>query len=219
MRHHIQKQILDTLSQAESLRYADINPMKLEGNVFTYHVKQLIIDDLITQNEDKSYSLTTAGRAYIVHRNEKAETSAHSIFLVVIRHKNKLLLRKRLVQPMLGYSGFVHGEPHAELSIEESVINRVKEKTGMGVNDIRIHGSGLIRMKVDGETNNFSHAILVSASAINKENFIKNDKTGENFWVEKNQLATTEQLLPSCSDLMELIHSLKSVWYDLSYDF
>lgn len=216
MRHHIQKAILDRLATADSLRYADINTNNLDGNVFTYHLKQLAADQLVAQNADKTYGLTQLGRAYIVHRYENLATQAHSIFLVIIRHNNKLLLRKRLTQPMLGYSGFIHGEPLAGQPLIETVISRVRTKAGLTLESPHVHSSGLVQITVDDELNNFSHVVLIEASVSSLALPIESDETGVNYWVDESDLETIEKLLPSCIDLLAHSRSKKS-WFDLSY--
>jgi ADP-ribose pyrophosphatase len=216
MLHHIQKRILDQLSHAETLRYTDINPSKLEGNVFTYHLRQLIAAKLVVQNDDKSYSLTERGRAYLVRRFEDELTSAHSIFLIVIRYNDQILLRERLVHPTLGYRGFVHGEPKSDEPLEMTVRQRILEKTGLAITNTEVHGSGLIRIHQNEELQSFSHAIIVSATATDSELLIDADTTGRNYWVQKDHLADEARLLPSCLDIMHFIDS-GDAWFDLSY--
>ncbi len=83
MLHHIRRTILDMLAIAESLRYGQLKPKELDGNVFTYHLQGLISDKLIQKNAAGDYCLTHKGRDYIVHRYEDSAYSAHSIFLIV----------------------------------------------------------------------------------------------------------------------------------------
>lgn len=216
MRHPLQRSILNSLATAKTRRYSDMNIDKLDGNVFTYHLKQLLRDKLVQQNRDGSYSLTRPGKHYIIHRHEDPALSAHSIFLVIIRHRDMLLLRKRLVQPMIDYSGFVHGEPIAGEPIEQTVKSRVFLKTGLELHTINVHSSGLVQISVNNHLDTFSHVILITAEINDDQTLALGDATGENFWINESKLNSVSQLLPSCLDLLE--HSNTSrPWFYFDY--
>lgn len=218
MLHHIQKSIIDVLASKDSAHYADLKPADLDGNQFTYHLKQLIVDKLVAKNDDGTYSLTQKGRGYLVTRYENPDEMAHTIFLVVIRHGGKLLLRERKVQPMLGYIGFLHGEPTAEKTLGESVRERVSAKAGIDIEDITVCGSGLIRLLSDGQTQSFSHAIIVRANAASGELPISEDKTGRNFWADETELNSIPNLLPSCGDILNFVFDPSVGWFDRTYE-
>lgn len=217
MLHHIQRSVIDVLAGMETARYGDLKPADLDGNQFTYHLKQLVSAKLVVQNDDGTYSLTKSGRSYLVHRYEDEAESAHTIFLLVVRSGDKLLLRKRLVQPALGHVGFIHGEPLASEPLEQTIRDRFKLKTGLDTPDITIHASGLIRMTKSDEIESFSHAIIASMSLPSDDLPIGADATGENFWVTESELANVSDLLPSCVDIITLVSEGGS-WFDWSYD-
>ncbi len=200
------------MAHKDPARYADLKPKDMDGNQFAYHLKQLLSDKMIVKNDDGTYSLTSTGKSYLVHRYENQGDSAHTIFLVVIRNGDNILLRKRKVQPMLGWTGFVHGEPLAGEALDITIKNRVKDKTGLNINNLTIHGSGLIRMP-----ESFSHAIIVSTETEGKELPIVEDETGINFWTE-DALETIDKLIPSTGDILEYINDTDRRWFDLSYD-
>lgn len=213
MRHHIQMSILDRLAHGERLRYTDLNTYTLDGNVFTYHVKQLRIDSLIQQHDDKTYSLTQVGKAFVVNRYEDSAWQAHSIFLVILECDAQLLLRERLVQPMLGYTGFIHGEPVVGLSIEQAAAERVLLKTGLAVSPEVVSG-GFITIKKGDELESYSHVVLLRATADSTELPLGKDDTGRNMWIAASELGVQDRLLPSCADLMRLS---PGEWFDLRY--
>lgn len=217
MLHHIQKAIIDVLAGKDPARYADLKPADMDGNQFTYHLKQLITAKMVAQNEDGTYSLTKTGQTYLIRRYEDLDEAAHTIFLVVIRHDNKLLLRQRLVQPSLGTVGFVHGEPVATKPLEESVAERVKLKTGLDVTDMTVHGSGLIRIQANDRIESFSHAIIVSTTVASEDLPIAQDTTGHNFWADTSTLNSIEHLLPSCNDILQGLDDGTLGWFNLSY--
>ena len=218
MLHHIQRSIIDVLSSEESRRYGELKPADMDGNQFTYHLKQLIASKFVGQNDDGTYSLTAEGRTYLVHRYEELSDAAHTIFLMAITHGDNILLRKRLVQPSLGAVGFLHGEPTAPKPLTDSISERITSKTGLAARDIHIHSSGLIRIYRHDELQSFSHAIIVTAELDSEELPIAQDKTGENFWVSRHDLKAVPNLLPSCQDILQLLDQKNTSWFDLSYD-
>jgi hypothetical protein len=212
MIHHIRRSILDMLATAQSMRYGELKPTSLDGNVFNYHLKGLITDSFVHKNADGNYSLTQQGRDYIVHRHEDITQSAHSIYLIVLKRGDTYLLRRRSVQPMLGYAGFIHGEPIAGVNIVGSAVERLHNKTGIQNVTLSVIGSALISQYVDEELQSFSNAIILYGET-QQDIYIENDETGENFWAE---LEADEKTLPSCKDIVEMI-SNQQAWLDRSY--
>ena len=212
MIHHIRKSILDKLATAQSMRYAELKPPNLDGNVFTYHLKGLISEKFVLKNDFGEYSLTQAGKDYIVHRYEESALSAHSIFLIVLQNESNYLLRRRKVQPLIEYAGFMHGEPKAGENVLVSAKKRLCAKTGIENVKLSIAGSALISQYINSELQSFSSAIIIYGKT-NKNIKIESDSTGINFW---SSLGSTEKLLPSCNDIIKMINE-KQTWLEQSY--
>jgi hypothetical protein len=194
------------------MRYNELKPKDLDGNVFTYHLKGLIVDNLVQKNETGEYSLTYAGRDYIVHRNEDSALSAHSIFLIVLKRQSEYLLRCRDVQPLIGYTGFVHGEPEAGVDIIQTASKRLQDKTGIHDAGLAVVGSALIAQYRLDELQSYSHAVIILGET-QSDIEIKSDGTGHNFWAS---LDSVEKLLPSCEDIVAMVDS-KQTWLERSY--
>lgn len=201
MIHHIRRSVLDKLATAETLRYGELKPKDLDGNVFTYHLKGLMVDNLVTKNDAGDYLLTDAGRDYIVHRYEDSTLSAHSIFLIVLTRGSEYLLRRRDVQPLIGYVGFVHGEPEAGVDVVLTAQERLSAKTGIDGVELSIAGSALISQYRDDELQSFSHAVILTGQT-DQDIRIEGDDTGANFW---SDLTDVQNLLPSCPDIVQMI--------------
>lgn len=212
MLHHIRRAILDKLATAEYLRYGELKPENLDGNVFNYHLKGLIVDKLVQKNSAADYSLTQYGRDYIVHRYEDSSQSAHSIFLIVLQRQSQYLLRRRDVQPLLGYTGFIHGEPEAGVDIIQTATKRLYDKTGINNVDLSVAGSALIAQYIANELQSFSHAVIINGLT-EQDIEIESDATGHNFWSELNAI---EKLLPSCPDIIRMLDD-KQVWLEQAY--
>lgn len=212
MLHHIRRSVLDQLATAESMRYGELKPKDLDGNVFTYHLKGLIVDNLVRKNETGDYLLTERGRDFIVHRYEDALLSAHSIFLIVLKRQSKYLLRRREVQPLIGYAGFLHGEPEAGVDVIQTAKKRLYTKTGMDNINLSIAGSALISQYRADELQSFSHAIILSGET-EQDIETEGDATGSNFW---DNLDTAQKLLPSCIDITNMIDN-QQTWFEHTY--
>ena len=202
MLHHIQKSILHVLAAADSLRYGQIKPKELDGNVFGYHLKQLISDEYVEKTPEGHYALTSKGREYIVHRHEDSRYSAHTIFLVVLKHRENYLLRERKVQPLLGMSGFVHGEPKPGEAVTATAQARLIDKTGIDA-ELSIRGHALISQYKNGELHSYSHAIILYGETMHNIR-IEEDETGKNYWAD-NESLSDETVLPSTLDIVELL--------------
>lgn len=214
MLHHIQKSIMDQLATSEMKRYGQLKPAELDGNVFGYHLKALMIEKYITKNELGDYALTQKGKDYIVHRYENPLTQAHSIFLIALRRGDTWLMRERLVQPLIGMAGFIHGEPVAGESIEATAEQRLVEKTGI-TTTLHVHSSGLIAITRGHQLESYSHAVILVGET-SDDIHISEDATGRNFWQPAAELSAAENL-PSYSDIVARVTTHDTTPFDLRY--
>ena len=212
--HHIQKSILDCLSTATDRRYSDLKPHDLDGNVFNYHLKQLLAGKLVNKSLDGNYTLASAGVDYIVHRYENPLLQAHSIFLIAIRRGDKWLMRERLVQPLLGMSGFIHGEPVAGEPLVTTAMRRLQEKTGLTI-PLAVRCGGLITILRDNAIESFSHAIILTGST-DQDVSVADDKTGRNYWLAASSLSEP-MILPSCADIIAYVDTDATTTFELTY--
>lgn len=217
MLHHYQRHILDLLGTNTSCRYSDLKPEDVDGNTFTYHLKQLCSQKYIERLSTGEYALTQRGRAYMVHRYEDLSTQAHSIFLIVLKIGDQLLLRERLVQPLINYTGFIHGEPSFNEPVQVTAERRLLEKTGITCK-LNVTSSGLIRIFKNNELQSHSHAIILTGElpAINETAFVRADATGRNLLVTQKDMQSLI-LLPSCDDILVMIR--KNIpWFERDYN-
>lgn len=206
---------MDKLATAEMKRYSDLKPAELDGNVFGYHLKALLIEKYVSKSEQGEYALTQKGKDYVVHRFENPLLQAHSIFLIALSRGDKWLLRERSVQPLIGMAGFIHGEPVPGEPIINTAIRRLREKTGLQA-DLRMHSSGLISITRDGVLESYSHAVVLVGQT-DSDLSITKDATGHNFWIPSSRL-DMETVLPSCVDIITGINKHSSTPFDLHYN-
>lgn len=202
---------MDVLASAPSRRYGELKPPELDGNTFGYHLKMLLSEKYISKADDGSYELTAKGRSFIVHRYENQVYSAHSIYLIVIKNDASYLLRTRKVQPLLGYKGFIHGEPEHNRTVTESAKERLMTKTGLDVH-LEVKGSALITQFKDNDLQSYSHAVILYGET-HQQHITENDETGKNGW---SNLTDQKNLLPSCRDIIAMIDN-GDTWLEKAY--
>ncbi|MDB5181629.1 MAG: hypothetical protein JWP13_392, partial [Candidatus Saccharibacteria bacterium] len=114
------------------------------------------------------------------------------------------LLRKRLVHPMYGKIGFLHGEPIAAEPLETTAAQILKRRTGL-TGEFHVAGSGLARIFLDNKLESFTSFTLLTATIADNGLENSTDETGENFWTESDSPDFTQpDMLPSMADLADL---------------
>lgn len=217
--HHLQKKIIAALVECETARYADLKPENIDGNTFTYHLRALTQQKLIVKNKDGKYALTNKGKLYGINSSVTKKDvlhQAHSIILLSIRDGNKWLLRKRLVQPMYGKIGFIHGEPEAGKTVFEAASETLKRRTKLS-GEFAVKGSGFVSLQDrENELVAYSHFTLLEVT--NLQGTLKaSDSHGENRWLEKPDFASKD-MIPSMGNITEQIKKPGVFFVDLNYE-
>ena len=217
--HHLQKDILQKLVLSENVRYADIKPAAVDGNIFTYHLHQLEKQNYVQKQADGSYSLTATGKALGISSALSAQElleQAHPVFFLAVRDSSgQWLLRKRLVQPVYGKWGFIHGEPQAAEPISVTAARVFMTKTGLSA-AFEACGSGYIRIFQAEELESFTQFTLLCAT-IEHQVIITHDSTGENAWLEQPDFASND-MIPSMAELASQLQNNDEFFFcELNY--
>lgn len=216
--HHIQKAILQKLIHIPDARYADLKPADMDGNIFSYHLHQLERAGLILKTEENRYALTASGKAEGINSNVPAaelHAQAHSILLLQVRDNDgKWLLRRRIVHPMHGYIGFLHGEPKIGQPVAETAADRLMQQTGLTAS-FRVQGSGYITLYKNDDLESYTHFTLLSAMDASGE-LIQSNNTGENIWIENPDFADTSYI-PSMVALAKMTDTTGLFFVELTH--
>lgn len=133
--HPLRKQILYQLITNPYLPFSKLKPKEIESNLFIYHLKQLIIEDLVKKRADGKYELIAEGidlADRLSLENFKVRIQPKIITLIVCQNKKgEFLLYKRAKQPFLGYIGFPYGKIHLGEKITQAGERELQEKTGL----------------------------------------------------------------------------------------
>jgi len=129
--HHIQREIIDRLMHAESLRFKALKPDGMESNIFMYHLKQLINQGLVTK-VDNVYVLAPAGLQYVDNLSSigsKPIAQPKVICILYIQNKaGDILVAQKKVQPFIGAHMLPSGKQRLEESIDQHVVRELEEK-------------------------------------------------------------------------------------------
>lgn len=137
--HQIQAQILKKLLLSEGARFAQIKPDGIPSDQFTFHIKRLLENGIITKEGDL-YHLTLAGKEYanrfdIDSGPVKTEKQAKlGVLVIAFRDTNgvrEYVAQERLKHPFFGYRGFISGKIKWGERVVDTAERELKEETGL----------------------------------------------------------------------------------------
>jgi ADP-ribose pyrophosphatase YjhB (NUDIX family) len=153
--HHIQKHIIDVLMFQEVARFRDLRPPKVDTNLFSYHLKLLIKNDIVKKTTT-GYTLSTNGLAYVDRVSVVSKTVRTQpkiiTMLVVQNSEGDVLLWRRKRQPYINAWTLPYGKLHTEdESIEAAVKRELSEKLMLTDQAVRHVGDCYIHVNTEGQ--------------------------------------------------------------------
>lgn len=159
--HHIQKEILQRLIFAPSLRFSELKPEGMESNIFMYHLKQLIVQRFVAKSADGSYRLSTKGMTYadgLSFKTGKPRQQPKVVSMIALQGPGGTwLFARRKVQPFIGRYMLISGKQHFGEDALEHATRELREKTGIdvalqrrGLADIRTYSGDEIMTHIVG---------------------------------------------------------------------
>jgi|SRR5581483_7547843 len=204
--HRLQQHILSSLIASQQLRYARLKPAEVEGNLFMYHLRQLIKAGYVEKTPAGLYQLSAAGKFYADQLSLKTFTpraQPRIVTLMTVRGPNdQWLLYRRLRQPLLGMVGFPYGKLHLGETIQQAARRELKEKTGLSA-DLTHRGDGYATIYQDGEpVSQILFHLFYGRDPIGR--LTAKTKVGESFWADPTELPASE-VMPTVPDLLALV--------------
>jgi len=197
--HHIQKHIIDLLMYQKVARFRDLRPPRVDTNLFTYHLKNLVTSGFL-EKIDTGYTLSTVGLSYVdrVSSEKKTIRSQPKIItmLVVQNSDGDILLQRRTKQPYIDTWTLPYGKIHIEdASVNAAAQREAYEKLGIEHQSLEHAGDCYIRVYTGEE--------LLSTTLAHVFRFYKNDIAPSDTlkWVRPHKLAQL-QLAPAVEDVM-----------------
>jgi ADP-ribose pyrophosphatase YjhB (NUDIX family) len=153
--HHIQKHIIEVLMFNEVARFRDLRPPKVDTNLFSYHLKLLIKNDIV-KKLSTGYTLSTYGIGYVDRLSvisKKVRTQPKIITMMVVQNsEGEVLLWRRKRQPYINAWTLPYGKLHTEdESIEAAAKRELSEKLALTKQDVRHVGDCYIHVTTKGK--------------------------------------------------------------------
>lgn len=153
--HHIQRHIIGVLMGQRRARYSDMKPPKVDGNLYSYHLKILQKKKLIEKTAD-GYTLSRGGLVYADNVNvitAKLSAQPKVITMSVIQNSNgDVLLFQRKRQPFIGRWSLPYGKIHVDdTNVLASAQREAQEKLGLDQPPLIHAGDCYIRLRDEGE--------------------------------------------------------------------
>ena len=211
--HDLQQHILKQLILNQSLRYAQLKPTEVEGNLFMYHLKQVIKSGYVEKQTDGSYTLSPAGQDYAERMSltlMKPRFQPRVVTLIYcVDEAGRHLLYRRKRQPLIGMAGFPYGKVHLGESIQQAAQRELMDKTGLTAS-LAHRGDGYVTIYRDKQPISQIVFHLFVGSKLAGETKTRPlagvGEIGEAFWAHIDDIAP-DQLIPSVRDLNRLVRN------------
>ena len=206
--HPVQKQILSQLIFNPCFPFSKLKSKEVEGNLFIYHLKQLITEGLVQKTSDGKYELNLEGKIYtdkLSLKTFKPRIQPKIATLIVCQNnQGEYLLYKRKRQPFLELVGFPYGKIHLEETTLQAAQRELEEKTGLSANLKHLGEVYLTTFKDQQLLSQMLCHIFFTEDL--KGRLKQSFEAGECFW-GKIESFKPEELIPGVLDVYKLIKS------------
>jgi len=212
--HWIQRHILLKLTTNECAKYTELIPEGVEGNLFSYHLKQLWTEKLI-QKRDETYSLTSTGKRKVANMSlaSSKDIQTPRVFAMVYIESSddKICLFNWGRQPYLGHTSLPFDRVIYGTSVLETAEEALRNKTGQS-GELEFAGTASVIVNKDEKpsTHYIAHIYRMKSNAA----LLASDgMTGKPFW-EKITNYTDNDLVYGTSEIIELLKTKKSPFFE-----
>lgn len=131
----IQYHILVELVRYGTRRYSELRPQGVEGNLFAYHLKGLMSEQLIEKSDTQQYQLTTKGLQVVSTLSLETGRVRRQpqILNALICHNDKgeYLWSRWRREPNMSKVSFPHGMLHYGEALSEAAARELREKAAL----------------------------------------------------------------------------------------
>lgn len=136
LRHHLQQDILAHLLFHPASRFSEIKPEGMDGSQFTFHMDQLVAQQLVTKSETGLYMLTTIGKEEANRFDQGAaqpvrQSKVSVIFCCRDLEAGTVLLYVRKKEPYFNAIGFPTGKVRLGETFVETAERELTEETAL----------------------------------------------------------------------------------------
>lgn len=202
--HEIQKEILKKLSFQKKLKYSEIKPVAIEGNMFSYHLRQLLKRGFVRKIGEEGYSLDAKGVHYVegLSTSDFKERAQPKIFnLILIKKNGKYLLYKNKTAPFIEMIGVPYGKIHLDEHLYDAANRELTEKTGLSAT---LSYVGHAYVTVHNETELISQKLfhVFTAKKITGD-VVDETSLGELFWAKREDVLP-QDFIPGIDRIIDL---------------
>ncbi len=209
--HELQKHILKTLMFSKKAKYSTLKPKEVEGNLFSYHLKNLVKENYI-ELIDTFYFLSPKGRQYVDTLSSETlhpRTQPKIVSIIVLKQGDTFLLYKRSKMPFINHIGFPYGKIHLEERVQDAAQRELYEKTGFTA---ELKHRGDVYLTIHDETELVSHMLCHVFTGTEPTGELK----GECFWSSIEEIPKTS-LIPGVSQIVKLLEKNKTKFFFAEY--
>lgn len=212
--HPIQRHILKQLTLNEYQRYSDLRPEDVEGNLFMYHVEQLISEGLV-ERSNKRYTLSSKGKQHagIINVDTGVPRPQPKITTTVIARNDKgeYLLFRWNRQPFIHKTSFIYGKTDYGKSIRDNARRELAMKANVEA-EVDWIGDVYIQVLENEQTINhmLTHVFDTSGAEGGVESTVP---TGQSFWSNVEDYPSGE-LVPGTKEILELYKNSSKPFLD-----
>jgi ADP-ribose pyrophosphatase YjhB (NUDIX family) len=209
--HWIQKDILRKLSKADTLRYSELRPKDVEGNLFMYHRALLVNQGLIKKKED-GYTLTSVGKNLVASLSlsqGRPIVGPRNLVAVVYRRGGEYLFYRWNRQPYRGLVSLPFGRLHAGWKIQDMAAEQLHYKAGLAVESWRMCGT--INIQSNGP---LGHSLIQVMEAFGLGGTPTADGlTGKPFWGNVKSI-DPQDLMTGFGKILTITESHKEIFFE-----
>jgi 8-oxo-dGTP pyrophosphatase MutT (NUDIX family) len=208
--HKIQKNIIFYLLFNKNGRFSDLNTKNISSDKFNFHLKRLIVLDLVTKTGKGRYNLTPKGKEFAnrMDTDNKVYKKQAKLGVLIVLTKEKggitkYLLQQRLKVPYYGYWGFVTGKAKIVETVFETAKRELDEETGY---DAKLALTG-IKHKMDYSKENKlleDKFFFVIRASKPKGKLKSKFKGGKNKWLSEKEILSIENLFDGVRDSINI---------------
>lgn len=207
--HPIQREIMRLMTLHASPRYSDIKPEDVDGNLFMYHLNELMKDGYIIKT-DKQYGLTIKGRRHAgIISVDTGLPRLQPKIVVMIYAKNtagEYLLFRWKRQPFMNTVSLPYGKTWFGEPIQKMAERELAMKTGL--NGMLAHiGDAYVKTSVGSEI--ISHMLVHIFSLSDWSGTAASEvPTGDCFWAKIENIPPEDQA-PGFLEIVAAIETSK----------
>jgi ADP-ribose pyrophosphatase YjhB (NUDIX family) len=209
--HHIQKEIVYSLSVQSPQRFSQLQPAQVANNIFSYHLKRLIETGNIEHTELGYIPTRKALKAVLLGSSSDRPklTPALLTMLYITNPAGDVLLIQRTNKPFEGWNGLPSGLIHSGESIEDAAKRELFEKTGITAMTLPQYAGTLDFRYVNPESDDvFVHAIGFIYRYVCSARELTELQSGHYGTLRWSKLSKgTQKLLPEVDAVQALINN------------